>query len=600
MVSERLGMARTARARQKSGFGVDIGHDDKEYTEVRTWLEQRREKSTESGKFSSRRYEFNALHVHGNSELTVTQRRLEDQEPGNLKSRQPWKLPTRLFIRRKLEGNSSCVSLRLESNLSIETSRSHLLTTTTNLRLESWTSAIVSTVYRLSGSIITLTGMSIDALRARIAAIDSEIELQKKLLEKLETDKIRVLHQLNAVVDPVARFPLEISSEIFLQSLPALSPTGKQDVPTGLLRICNAWTDIALSTPRLWTTVCIRFPCGDHCAEVLLNWFKRARNLPLSISISLRGRSINWNHCVSDVLWGHGGKLQHLEILDDDDFGPGDDEFDSDWDVDAFGLGAARTIDLFGNAASLSLSLPSLQTLVIRCQLGHRLYHAPQIIQLLRGAPNLVEFISHKVQTRNAPDPEGLPLIFPTLRRVLFGEISGGDEEILLWLALPALEALSLPMRYISGAEVVACVKRSTAPLQDLTIGWEVPDFAMDSIQLHDCLRLIPTLTRFRMWRPDSDVVIELFAALAGSASLLPNLHNLTIHIYDSFYDPSHLPDSTWRTLIRALSTRRMEQLYIVPVKASPPPDVLASLRALVADGANMHVGTEQLNYIAG
>ncbi|KAJ6477608.1 hypothetical protein C8R45DRAFT_779783, partial [Mycena sanguinolenta] len=91
-----------------------------------------------------------------------------------------------------------------------------------------------------------------------IMTLDGEIKLQKKLLKKLEEDRILALRQLNTALDPVARLPLEISSEIFLQSLTP-SPTGKQDVPIALLRICNAWTNIALSTPRLWTTVRIHF-----------------------------------------------------------------------------------------------------------------------------------------------------------------------------------------------------------------------------------------------------------------------------------------------------------------------------------------------------
>ncbi|KAJ6477621.1 hypothetical protein C8R45DRAFT_1076862 [Mycena sanguinolenta] len=428
--------------------------------------------------------------------------------------------------------------------------------------------------------------MSVEELRARIVTLGSEIELQIKLLKKLESDKIRALRQLNAALDPVARLPLEISSEIFSHSL-AASSTGKQDYPTGLLRICNAWTNIALSTPRLWTTVRIHFPCGDDFADVLSIWFKRARNLPLSILISLEGHSTNWSRCVSDVLWGHGGQLQHLEILDDDDFGDEDDDV---------ALDDKRAIDLFGNTTLMSL--PSLLTLVIRCQSGQRIYNASQICQLLHGTPNIVEFISDKVQTRNALDPEDRPLIVPTLRRVIFGQTTRDDDEILLFLALPALEALSLPMRYISGDDLVAFVERSAAPLHDLTLGWEY-----GGVPLCDCLRLIPTLIRFKMCEASAYVVTELFTALADSPSWLPNLRYLTIDIHITSPDWDWEPDiseSSWRTLVRALSSRRLKQLYIVPVKTSPPLDVLASLRALVADGANMHVGTEQLNYIAG
>ncbi|KAJ7328941.1 hypothetical protein DFH08DRAFT_1084414 [Mycena albidolilacea] len=59
-------------------------------------------------------------------------------------------------------------------------------------------------------------------LRPRIEELSSEILLQKELLKKLEHDKILVKRELNAVADPVARLPLELSSEIFLQSLDPL------------------------------------------------------------------------------------------------------------------------------------------------------------------------------------------------------------------------------------------------------------------------------------------------------------------------------------------------------------------------------------------
>ncbi|KAJ7902854.1 hypothetical protein B0H14DRAFT_2329532, partial [Mycena olivaceomarginata] len=96
-----------------------------------------------------------------------------------------------------------------------------------------------------------------DQLRTRISDLDTEIDLQKRLLRKLEDDKRIAQRQLNAVLnavlDPVARLPLEISSEIFLQSLDAPFPQrGALHTPMLLLSICSAWTDIALATPALW------------------------------------------------------------------------------------------------------------------------------------------------------------------------------------------------------------------------------------------------------------------------------------------------------------------------------------------------------------
>ncbi|KAJ7218876.1 hypothetical protein B0H12DRAFT_327182 [Mycena haematopus] len=159
--------------------------------------------------------------------------------------------------------------------------------------------------------------MSVQELRARIEILSSEIELQtelfKTLLEKLERDKRLAQRQLNEAVDPVARLPLEISSEIFLQSV---AVAGNFPAPTLLTSICSAWTTIALSTPTLWTTIHIDFPCAEGLTELLSIWFCRARNRPMSISISLRGHWDNWDHRVSDIIWQHGGQLKHLEMTD--------------------------------------------------------------------------------------------------------------------------------------------------------------------------------------------------------------------------------------------------------------------------------------------
>ncbi|KAF7375500.1 F-box domain-containing protein [Mycena sanguinolenta] len=280
--------------------------------------------------------------------------------------------------------------------------------------------------------------MSVDSLRARIATLDSEIELQKRLLRRLENDKSLAQQQLNAALDPMARLPLEISSEIFFQSL-SMRPSGEQDVPTVLLRICHAWTDIALAAPRLWTTVGIHFPCGDHFAEVLPIWFQQAGNFPLSVSISLRGHSINWNHRVSDILWRHGGQLRHLEILDDDDIAPTD-----------------KAIDLFGDITSVSL--PLLETLTIRCRHEQRIYHTSQIFDLLHAAPNIADVIFDNM--RVVEDSGAQMLVVPTLRRLTFGgPTTYTDDFILHFLALPSLETLSLPLSYISIQELAVFVQ---------------------------------------------------------------------------------------------------------------------------------------------
>ncbi|KAJ7640371.1 hypothetical protein DFH06DRAFT_1000707, partial [Mycena polygramma] len=128
----------------------------------------------------------------------------------------------------------------------------------------------------------------VEKLRARVAELATEIDLQKELLKTLEKDKSLVQRELNAALDPVARLPLEISSEIFLQSLSAF-PERKpsvEDAPMLLLRICHAWRDIALFTPELWTGIQITFPNdAPGFKKGVQAWLDHASNRPLSISL---------------------------------------------------------------------------------------------------------------------------------------------------------------------------------------------------------------------------------------------------------------------------------------------------------------------------
>lgn len=113
--------------------------------------------------------------------------------------------------------------------------------------------------------------MSVQELRARIEEISSEIHLQPQFSKKLEHDKSLIQRQLNDVVDPVSRLPLEVSSKIFLRCLPPLerSESGYRHIvrvpnaahaPVLLLNVCNSWNDIALATPALWAAINSGFP----------------------------------------------------------------------------------------------------------------------------------------------------------------------------------------------------------------------------------------------------------------------------------------------------------------------------------------------------
>ncbi|KAJ7853683.1 hypothetical protein B0H14DRAFT_3136792 [Mycena olivaceomarginata] len=417
-------------------------------------------------------------------------------------------------------------------------------------------------------------------LRARIDELSSAIDLQKALLKKLEDDRSFSQRQLNALMDPMARLPLEISSEIFLQTLdPFLrARPGAYYIPMLLLNICNTWTAIALATPALWSAIRIVSPCpGKGLMQLLPLWFTRAGTRP--VSLSLTGDLDVLDDGVSATIWQHGCQLKHLEISD---------YFDH-----------STAINLFQDTPG---PLPLLETLEFDFpgESEDRGLIAPQILVLLSHAPNIVNCIFRDVQCLySVAAMSEKVVVVPSLRRLLFQKHKDippyYDMGLLDCLSLPALQTLSVGI-VASGGELrlLSFFKRSSPPLQELTLSLDSTDF----IELLQCLPFVPTLSRFKIWALEAQPVANLLAALVDSPSLLPNLRSLAIVTLTSD-QPATSPfisASTWDMLLRLLSARPIE-LHITSVP-EPPVDVLAALRELAAGGLHIHIGDDEHNVL--
>ncbi|KAJ7666934.1 hypothetical protein DFH06DRAFT_1470068 [Mycena polygramma] len=410
--------------------------------------------------------------------------------------------------------------------------------------------------------------MSTQELRARIVELSNAIHLQRELLKKLENEKSLVQRELNAALDPFARLPLELSSDIFLRCLPA-GDHPKPDAtraPMLFLHVCNAWKSIAISVPALWTSIEVDLPCAAGAANALQNWLQRASNHLLSIS--LRGRFRDKG--VAGVVWRHGHQLKHLHLCDDVIDGEGDN------------------MDLTGGIPPGPL--PSLETLTVRGQLEGRDVKAIQILQLLRLAPNVSQCILHGLGRIYNITPVAQKVVFPALRGLMFGEEGTNpncDDDLLKHLSLPSLATLSLGMRDVSSDDLMSFLKRSSPPLQELVIGH---GRRAELSRLEDCFRLIPSLISFRLWWPRTTLIAHLFTVLADSPSLLPNLQRLFIH------NSYNLPDSFWTIVLRMLLARRsrFKEVSIQITAEGPviPTETLEALRELAADGMQIYIGT--------
>ncbi|KAF7328824.1 F-box domain-containing protein [Mycena venus] len=415
--------------------------------------------------------------------------------------------------------------------------------------------------------------MSVEELCARIDKLSSEmIDLQESPVKKLKEDRSLVQRQLNAAIDPVSRLPVEISSEIFMQSLAPFPEPGARHTPMLLLHICHAWSAIALSTPDLWASIQISFPCATGFSKVLPLWLQRAHTCPLSISLC--GDLGNVEPQVLSIIWQHGRQLKHLEIAD---------EFVSDDDV----------VDFFGG--TIPGPLPLLETVTIRGLpvVGTRSFRAVQFFELLRSASNIVECVFDRMYLLYGIDDIPELLVLPTLRRWMFGDGQKPtiDAEILSDISLPGLEALSVSLLGFSSSHLFSFLKRSAPPLQELVLvlGYEF----MDPLSFHECFGLIPTLTWITIHWAGSEGLADSVTVLADTPSLLPNLQRLDVHV--EFL--SDFPDSFWRTLLRVPLTRGIQFEFFGV--SEPPADILAAFRKLAADGMQVHVGTIPRNFIA-
>ncbi|KAJ7896371.1 hypothetical protein B0H14DRAFT_2679207 [Mycena olivaceomarginata] len=232
-----------------------------------------------------------------------------------------------------------------------------------------------------------------------------------EVLKDLERDWSLAQRHLNAVFDPVARLPLELSSKIFIHTLPLLPVPAAIDAPLLLLNVCSAWRNIALSTSALWDAIYIS-AWTEGSKELVPNWLECVGDRLLSISFNGNGTKIDYD--VVSVIWERGEQLKNLEIFDCQD-----------------GILALEILHIFGGAGD-AWGLPS-----------------PHISELLCLAPNLIECLFEHLPLSFSV-PASQRIILPNLRRLLFGgngALPGSTNEVLDSLSLPGLEVLVAGVR---------------------------------------------------------------------------------------------------------------------------------------------------------
>ncbi|KAJ6525041.1 hypothetical protein DFH09DRAFT_1372016 [Mycena vulgaris] len=417
--------------------------------------------------------------------------------------------------------------------------------------------------------------MSAEEIQRRIDELSANIVRQKVVLKQLETRKGAAQRQLNAIRDPVARLPFEISSEIFIRCLPSRPKPRGRYIPMLFLDICNAWADIAISTPALWASIHMEDSVVYRASlPTLYAWLKRSGTRPLSISLPKCGLHID----VASAIGSCVDRLQNLAMYDEPNF---------------MGL-------LTSNAPRPFTFLKTLTIAGLGGDVDAQL--TATTLQMLRAFPNLVEctfdriFYAEDVYAED-DNVEEHELVFPHLEHLKFGNYpdSYSSDLIMTYISTPCLQTLHLPLYDLNLPGLLEFLKRCSPPLRKIVLGSDASMLVCTMNQMEECLALLPQLTQVELIRPTDHVADRFVMILADSPHLVPTLSNVSLRRFN--------PTPTWyQKLSTALSVRHQHidfvQVELSSRHESPAEDTCVALRQLAADGMSIHIGTAQHNYI--
>ncbi|KAF8960206.1 hypothetical protein BDZ97DRAFT_2077610 [Flammula alnicola] len=92
---------------------------------------------------------------------------------------------------------------------------------------------------------------------------------------------------------PFDSLPIELQIEIFTHCLPSFPRFDINDGPLLISRVCRAWKDLVLDTPKFWSTFEIEItgsgtslsPPDINVTNTMDIWLKRSKNYPLTVRI---------------------------------------------------------------------------------------------------------------------------------------------------------------------------------------------------------------------------------------------------------------------------------------------------------------------------
>ncbi|KAJ7583059.1 hypothetical protein C8J56DRAFT_240126 [Mycena floridula] len=416
----------------------------------------------------------------------------------------------------------------------------------------------------LSGSVASLR-----ELDDRIATMQHEL----RTLLRQRRGKEREIDDYKSVLHPIRRLPQEILCEIFLsfvtENLDDCNRRNDEELvstlnPSSTIwilpQISSYWRSIALSFPRMWSTVILitgNFDLNQlsEAIRMLGAQLYRSDNHQLSISITSR-LDIRKSHPLLELLFSTSRRWKelsiHATIESLESFSPLRGSLPAMTTLHVWAKNNNRN---FAPSSTLSMFefTPKLTTLVGHPHVLYKLsFPFSQILEygrdlrctcvshaaLLSRMPNVEHitascFPNNKLDLARGLHPNNLPraIALPYLRRAaLLGdggrqgkEHSSTECALLLRLTLPALKELEIGLFHsIDGLR--GLLQRSRCSLDKLTLRiYGLPDDARI-----DILKDVPTLTSLTLRCPPA-VITKFMEEISRSTLVVPSLRSLTL-----------------------------------------------------------------------
>ncbi|KAJ7663948.1 hypothetical protein DFH06DRAFT_337091 [Mycena polygramma] len=432
---------------------------------------------------------------------------------------------------------------------------------------------------------------------ARLKQLDQAIpELQAELDQLIQ--ERRALRR-EVLSYPILTLPTELTCEIFVNCVSGRVMPSPLTAPLLLAQICSQWRVIAFSLPELWNRVRTR-RMSPNIVQLLGLWFKRTRDVPISISLSSQSplpQMFSWDD-LRPRNWEHASLLLpevELARLDGIDFST----------LKTLAIGPSQGNNISQSAVRGFKTATQLCEVTLLRGLGPSLIHLPwhqlttlsaaqltvrECVEVLRFASRLTHCTAF-IHRRHAQSAL-LKFTHPRLRELILQYGGPADIDLLRRLELPSLSRIQLTLE--SGAENAAHFVEFAAQ-SPLLQRISVEAGALSPDEFIQCLAATPAVTTLEFQSPKR--LAETWRGL-GSSVCLPMLTHLSITDEGSYLDNAayEVLVEMLRSRSRSDSTAKLRAFSLMVVTQSQPPKfyVAKELDALRGIGIDICIETRK------